>query len=206
MIVTISGALGSGKSTIAKMLAEIIGFKHYSTGDFMRKMAVKKGVTFQQLSEMAKKDPSIDKDIDEYSKRLVEKGEDDFIIDSRIAFHFIPKSVKIYLNVTEEEAARRTYLAQRDDEPNQTEKDVLKFIRQRKASEIERYIKTYGINCHDITKKHYDFVIDTTGKDVGEVLDAVLLAIYSTGRLSKKYLGQGSEMYDEMKEKELDSA
>jgi cytidylate kinase len=201
MIITISGALGSGKSTVAKMLAEIIGFKHYSTGDFMRELAVKKGVTFAQLNEIAKTDPSVDKEIDEQTKIIGEKG-DDFIIDSRMGFHFLPNSVKIYLDVKEEEAAHRIYLAKRQDEPNRTERDVLKFLKQRKASEIERYIKTYGINCHNISKEkhHYDFVINTTGKDIGEVLDAVLLAIYREGRLPRKYLGQGSEKYDAMNE------
>ena len=39
MIITLSGNVASGKSTVGKALAEKLKLKHYSTGDFMRKIA-----------------------------------------------------------------------------------------------------------------------------------------------------------------------
>ena len=56
MIITISGALGSGKSTVAKILVRKFNLKHYSTGDFMREIAAKRGVTLLELSKLAETD------------------------------------------------------------------------------------------------------------------------------------------------------
>ena len=43
-IITISGALGSGKYTIMKMLANRLGYETYSTGNAQRQIAQKYGV------------------------------------------------------------------------------------------------------------------------------------------------------------------
>ena len=40
-IITISGALGSGKSTVMKLLAADLGYDTYSTGAAQRKIALK---------------------------------------------------------------------------------------------------------------------------------------------------------------------
>ena len=39
MIIAISGKAGSGKSTIAKLVAKKLGLKHFSSGDFMLKIS-----------------------------------------------------------------------------------------------------------------------------------------------------------------------
>jgi cytidylate kinase len=41
MIITISGLPGSGKTTVARMVAERIGFRHYSAGNMRGEMAIK---------------------------------------------------------------------------------------------------------------------------------------------------------------------
>ncbi|PIN81309.1 cytidylate kinase, partial [Candidatus Woesearchaeota archaeon CG10_big_fil_rev_8_21_14_0_10_32_9] len=66
MKITISGNLGSGKSTVAKMLAKDLGYSHYSTGDFMRKMAEERGITLLELGKIAENDSSIDYELDDY--------------------------------------------------------------------------------------------------------------------------------------------
>ena len=99
MIITISGALGSGKSTVAKILVQKFNLKHYSTGDFMREIAVKRGITLLELSKLAETDKSIDEELDERQIKLGEE-EDNFIIDARLGWHFIPNSIKIFLDVT----------------------------------------------------------------------------------------------------------
>ncbi|MCX6741353.1 MAG: AAA family ATPase, partial [Candidatus Parcubacteria bacterium] len=45
MIITLSGKPGSGKTTVAKILAEKLGYKFYSTGDLRGQMAMKRGLT-----------------------------------------------------------------------------------------------------------------------------------------------------------------
>lgn len=39
MIITLTGDIASGKSTVAKILAEKLAMKRYSSGDFFRTMA-----------------------------------------------------------------------------------------------------------------------------------------------------------------------
>ena len=43
-IISLSGMLGSGKSTIGKMLAQELGYTFYSTGSAQRKIAQEKGM------------------------------------------------------------------------------------------------------------------------------------------------------------------
>ncbi len=112
MIITISGQAGSGKSTVARMLAKKLGFKHYSMGDLRRKMALKKGITLAELNKLGEKEDFTDKDVDEHQKRLGEK-EDNFVIDGRTSFHFIPHSVKVYLKAGIKERAKRVFQDER---------------------------------------------------------------------------------------------
>jgi cytidylate kinase len=177
MIITISGMIGSGKSTVADEIAKKLGYKRYSSGDFMRKMAEEKKMTLAELSKEAETNPKIDKEID---RRQIELGkkEKDFVIDGRLSWHFIPNSVKVYLDVSNEEAARRIYNDKK--ETRKTEKfssleELTKEIQKRKESEIKRYKKYYGINYHD--RKNYDIYLDTTNMTLKEEINSLMKEI-----------------------------
>ncbi|MEA2037937.1 MAG: cytidylate kinase family protein [Nanoarchaeota archaeon] len=159
MIITIAGIAGSGKSTVAKLLAKKLKYKHYSTGDFMREMAKSKGLSLLELSKNAEKDKSIDKELD---KRQIELGkkEDNFVIDSRLGWHFIPDSIKIFLDVELEEAAKRILKDKREHEKYKHVKDSIEKIETRISSEEKRYKDYYGVDYKD--RKNYDILIDTT--------------------------------------------
>ena len=180
MIITISGAPGSGKTTIAEELARVLGYKHYSNGDYMRQMAVNRGMTLNDLTILAMNDASIDHEIDAQSKKLVERAEDDFVIDARLGYHFIPNSFKVYLSVSEEEAARRIFQKQREHESKRKyvdEEEAHAFIRKRMASEVQRYQSSYGLRCHDTEASGYDIILDTTELSPDEVVEHLLRAI-----------------------------
>jgi len=165
MIITIAGTLGSGKSTVAKIISKKLGYKHYSTGHYMREMARKRGITLMDLSKIAQTDESIDKELDMYQKRLGET-EDNFIIDARLAFHFIPHSFKVYLKSSEDVSTKRIYKSMKNDPSRFDEglmhhpEKILKSMRKRRKSEDERYKKYYGVNQED--ESHYNIVIDTS--------------------------------------------
>jgi cytidylate kinase len=185
MIVTISGDPGSGKSTVAKAVAEEFNLKHFSAGDFMREMAESRGISLMELTTLADSDVSIDHEIDERTKHLAQK--DNFVIDSRLAFHFIPNAVKIFLKVNPKVAAKRTWKdisAQKRHTEQQlkSENDVLKALIKRQQSEVERYRKYYGID-NFLDEKHYDFVLDTTNLTQEESVQKVLEFIRSKKRL-----------------------
>ena len=96
-IITLTGFPGSGKSSTADAVAEELHYTRFSSGDFMRAMAIKRGVTLDELQQIAKSDPTIDQEIDQAVR---DKGdEENLVIDSRTAFHWIPESFKVFLKI-----------------------------------------------------------------------------------------------------------
>ena len=135
-------------------------------------MAKERGISLLEMNKLAEKDPSIDKEIDERTKTLAEK-EDNFVIDSRIAFHFIPKAIKIHMKVEPSEAARRVIARKQTGEEGETDlEEAKKNVLERKQSEKERYMKYYSIDVTD--ESQYDIIFDTTHTKHQEGIDAIL--------------------------------
>jgi len=174
MIITICGRSGSGKSTIAKLLAKKLKFKHYSSGDLMRKMAKKRGVTLLELSKIAEEEPTIDKELDERQVKLG-KRKDDFVIDGRLSAFFIPNATKIFLDANKKERARRILGDLREEERGKDVKEMLGKIERREDSERKRYKNYYGFDCYD--KKYYEIVINTTNTNPEEVVNKIVKLI-----------------------------
>ncbi len=178
MIISISGPPGSGKSTVAEMLAKKLGMKRYYVGGIRRELARKKGMTIDEYNKLGEKDPSTDKEVDEWQKKLGEK-EDNFIIEGRTSYYFIPHSIKIYLDVNEEEGAKRIYESKASKERNEKKysdiEETKKAIKERMKSDEKRYKQYYGINCYD--KKNYDIIIDTTNMTPEEVTEKIIKEI-----------------------------
>jgi cytidylate kinase len=166
MIITISGVPGSGKTSVAKIIAAKLGLPFYSIGALRGKMAMERGMTLQEFNALGEHEAFTDKDADDYQKKLGESGEQ-FVIEGRLSWHFIPHSFKIFLNCEPAEAARRIYGArylpeeQRDDEHAYTDPENAKvLLAERMASDDRRYQKYYGLDYRD--PSHYDLVLDTT--------------------------------------------
>ena len=174
MIIAISGTPGSGKSTVAKAVAEKLKLKYYSAGGFMRDMAEKRGVSLMELTLQAETDESIDRDIDEQTKKL---SGDNFVVDSRLAFHFIPKSIKIFIKVDVKVAAKRVFrdiqAKKRSTEQEfKTEKEVFNALKRRLQSESARYKKYYGVDY--MNSELYNLLIDTSSMTPQEVADSIV--------------------------------
>src|SRR3989338_6655344 len=92
-IITVTGFPGSGKSSTAKGVAFRLGYEHFSSGDIFRKMAAERGLSIEEINFTAEKQKEIDLEVD---KLLVKMGKEknNFVIDSRTAFHWIPDSFK----------------------------------------------------------------------------------------------------------------
>ncbi len=179
MIITISGHAGSGKSTVAKLLAKKLGFKHYSAGDLRRQLAQERGLTIEEFNTLGETDPSTDKLADERSTILA-KTEDNFILDGRLGWKFIPQSFKIFLDVDPNVAAERSFKDHQagkrpSEHPLSSVKEALAELKDRQASDTKRYKKLYNVTYDD--PRHYDLVIDTSNNSieqiVGQILDAI---------------------------------
>lgn len=175
MIITISGLPGSGKSTIGKRLATQLGYRFYSMGDLRGKMAMERGMSIDELNKLGEQEGWTDQEVDEYQKKLGET-EDNFVIDGRLSWHFIPKSFKVFLTVAVEEGARRIFKKQRPDEaPVGTMQDMVAQIRARIASDNTRYRKWYGVQFNDA--KNYDLTINTTALPPKQVVEKIRRAL-----------------------------
>ena len=162
---------GSGKSTIAKKLASKLGLKRYSAGDYRRNQANKMGLTIGQFNKLGEKEDWTDKEVDNWQAELGKK-EDNFVIDGRTGFYFIPNSIKILLIVSPEKGAKRIRKGDRPEEQAQSEKEMIKLWKERFHSDVKRYKNYYNLDIYN--KQNYDFVLDTTNLSKEEVFDKVV--------------------------------
>ena len=171
MIITISGTVGSGKSSVGILIAKKLGFKYYCIGDLRREMAKKRGISLAELNKLGEKDPSTDTEPDKFAE---EKGktEDNFVMVGRTSFHFIPKSVKIFLYVDTKTGAERVLNHSRNDEKYKNLNEAIEKIRMRLESDDARYRKYYNLDVFD--KKNYDYIIDTTNLTIKKVVDGII--------------------------------
>ncbi|MDP1833799.1 MAG: AAA family ATPase [Candidatus Moranbacteria bacterium] len=181
LIVSFNGQEGSGKSTIAALVAEKMGIPRYYMGQLFRDMAKEHGLTLPEFRKICDQDPSFDKKVDDYVTALPDKHES-FVIESRTAWHFIPQSIKIYLQVEPEAAAERIFkgLDGKNNRGNEdtnlnTAENIRKSIIKRRLEDNERYFALYGIRQDEI--KNYDFIIDTTNLTIAEVFEKVITFI-----------------------------
>ena len=104
-IITIAGTLGSGKSSTGKMVAEKLGFKHFSSGDFFRQVGLELGLSVNETNKEAETNPKIDELTDQKLRDM--NNAEKIVIDSRTAYHWIPESFKVYLDLPPEIAKDR---------------------------------------------------------------------------------------------------
>lgn len=160
MIITISGDIGSGKSTAGRQLMKMLNYQYLSTGAIQRKIAEEMNMTTLELNLLSETDPSIDKKIDSYTRALSQSKEN-YIVDSRLAWYFIPASYKVFLSCSEEIAAKRIFHDHNrvSDEESASEQQLLKKIIDRRQSEKRRFLSKYGIDFED--HSNYDMILDT---------------------------------------------
>lgn len=189
MVITISGVPGSGKTSVGKMLAKKLGLRFYSVGDLSTEVALKRGLMLDELHAIDEKDSQTDNYLDAYQTELG-RNQDNFVIEGRLSWHFIPKSFKIFLDCDIKEAARRT-LSSKAERPDEDISSNLTAIEQgivdRLASDDRRYKKYYGLDYLD--KKNYDLILDTTTlmgvESVAEAIMQALPANINPGEIDK---------------------
>ncbi len=175
-IITIAGRPGSGKSTAAKAVAERLGFRHFSSGDLFRILGQERGVDVLQANVSAEENAEIDHLVD---GRLQDIGnsEDRIVIDSRLAWHWMPFSFKVFLNLDLGVAAQRILgsmdearLASEHINPDPTQ--YARVLQDRLSSETRRYKSLYNVDPYDMA--NYDLVIDTAANNPEQVAGLIL--------------------------------
>lgn len=166
MIITITGKPCSGKGAVTGYLVENYGFKKFSAGDIFRRIASERGVDILELNRL--NDTSIDHMVDD---EIVKVGKehlyDDMIFDSRTAWHFIPESFKVFIDVQPKEQARRLINSGRNTEKvDISEEEAIASLNERWELENTRYKSIYGFD--NKSKENYDLVVDNTYLSIEE--------------------------------------
>lgn len=193
MIITITGNHGSGKSTVAKILASILNYERIYAGGIFRSMSKDskhnpKNLAFEDWYASLAEDPKIDLQVDQMIADAA-KERDNLILEGKVAFianSHGKKKLDIFIAVDKKEGARRIFEQKLKNASERGEEKVyyhidqaIKEIEQRLNVEKERYISLYGI---DITNmNHYQLFIDSTNLTPEQVVGKILEAVKNTG-------------------------
>jgi cytidylate kinase len=177
MIITISGNLGAGKTTLSAGLSKELGYEELYIGGIMRELAAEQKMTIEEFYERLKHNPELERRIDERQEKLM-REKDNLVVQGRIAWFFARSSpfkvFNIFLTVEPQVGAERTL--KRSENSGTTAEALLTANAKRFATEQKRYRALY--NIEDFTDpSHYNLVFDTTHLTEQEALKKVLSAI-----------------------------
>jgi len=180
-IITISGKPGSGKSSTADKVAELLSYTRHSSGEMVRRVISERGLTLAQYNIEAQTDHTLDTKVDDMLRTL--RDRNDIVVDSRLGFYWIPESFKVYLDLDIEVATVRIY---KDVTSNQGRRgsgegisslaDVASQVKTRMNDEQRRFRAMYHIDPYSL--EHFDLVIDTSRHSP----QTVALTVYDTYR------------------------
>ena len=171
MIIAISGLHGTGKSTIAKLLADKLGILYYSTGQAFRDLAKENNMSLEEYTSFVEKHPNIDKELDNKVVKMAKKGS--IIIDSQLSGHILKSIANFKIQLTCPLEVRVKRMAARDQTSFE---EKLKETTIRENSELERFKKLYNIDLDDkgSTKEFFDLIIDAEHLTIEEIVYKIL--------------------------------
>jgi len=154
LVITISGLHGTGKTTVAEMLAKNLGLRHVSAGQLFRQMAEERGLSLNALSMKASEKDELDRLVDNRTKEEAKKGN--AVIDGLLAGWMAAENANLKLYLLAPDNVRVARIAGRDkcslDEAGKTT-----FFRER--LERRRFKRFYAIDIDDLSI--YDLVLNT---------------------------------------------
>lgn len=158
--ITVHGDNGSGKSTLAKKLAKVLGYSHFSTGDFARELALQNGCTSisDYMQREREKDSQFDIDDVIDGQLKIELQKKNIVIDSRLGYFFGKDSVKIYCILDPKTAAKWIFRGDKRRAENFQSIEQLEIeLKARQEKDRKAYLQKYNTDYTDSTQ--YDFVV-----------------------------------------------
>jgi cytidylate kinase len=182
MLITFSGLHGTGKTTVAKLVAEKLGLSHISTGMIFREMAEAKHMSLVEFSEYAANHREIDVQLDKKMRKHGLKGN--VVLDGQLCWHFLEKEADWKVLLVCDDSTRIQRIYDRDREAKDsgiTLASAMHETLERERIEQARYKVIYGIDLSDsdFVRKKHDIVVDTTNLSIPEVVEAVVSGIHS---------------------------
>ncbi|MEM2103377.1 MAG: cytidylate kinase family protein [Candidatus Bathyarchaeia archaeon] len=186
VVVCICGMAGTGKSTVAKKLAEKYGLRYCSGGDALKALALEKGYRTSEKGwwesceglsflENRVKNLEFDREVDMKLMEAAEQGN--VILDSWTMPWLLKRGFKIWLEASPMKRAER--VAKRD---GISVKKALEALRDKEERTKAIYKRLYGFSLgEDFTP--FNLILDTdnlTAEEVFQVLTLVLDKIVLT--------------------------
>lgn len=174
MHITLTGNLGSGKSTICRILEDKYGYEIYSTGKVQRKLAEEMGISVLEMNQLMCSDHKYDKMIDDATARISRENKDkNIVFDSRLAWNFVETSYKVFLSVSIDEAAKRVFGDNRGNvESYSSREEAKEQLKLRAETENIRYKEIYNVEYFNFS--NYNLILDST-HETPELLAEVLI-------------------------------
>jgi len=180
MVICICGMAGSGKSTVAKKIAEKYELKYYSGGDALKALATEEGYKplkrgwwetgeGRRFLKKREENPKFDEKVDKKLLQLAKQGN--VVLDSWTMPWLLKKGFKIWLEASLEKRAER--IANRD---GISVKEALKALRNKEERTKAIYKKLYGF-CLGEDFKPFHLILDTDNlkaEEVSQVLCTVI--------------------------------
>ncbi|MCL4438230.1 MAG: AAA family ATPase [Candidatus Thermoplasmatota archaeon] len=171
MRITISGPIGSGKSTVGKIIAKKLDLPFFSGGSIFREQAKKHGMTVEEFNTFSETHRDIDIDLDNMQLNYL-REHGDIVFESRLAGWLCSSNgidaLKIFLDASEN--VRFTRVRNRE---NPSDDDTLRnLMRSRERSEHIRYQELYGLDYND--HSFYDLYINTDDMLADEVAEIAI--------------------------------
>ncbi len=171
MIISLTGKPCSGKGAVSELFCEKYNFKHLSGGEMAREVSKKLGLSIAEFNEderIKKVDKVVDTNIIKFGKKHL---KDDIVFDGRLAWHFIPKSFKVFLDVGWQTAGKRLFSANRENEKASSIEEAVSSLKKRWNAENVRYMELYGVN--NLNKNNYDLIIKTDNKTPEQIAEKI---------------------------------
>lgn len=180
IVICVCGMAGTGKSTLAKKLAEKYGLKYYSGGDALKALAREEGYKpFKrgwweskegiQFLEKRNKDPKFDESVDKKLLEIAQQGN--VVLDSWTMPWLLKIGFKIWLEASPEKRAER--IAKRD---GMSVDEALRALKNKEERTREIYKKLYGFNLGEDFKP-FHLILDTDNLEAEEVFQVLCMVI-----------------------------
>ena len=172
-IITITGEIGSGVSTVTQELSDALDYRRFSAGGLFRNIARQHNMTVDQLNDYASRNHVIDREIDTLIRQLGEGSE--IVLDARLGYYWIHDSFRVYLEVDPDIAAHRIYSdimdGNRHEEGATTINQTIISLERQTESAKKRYFHDYGVDINNT--RPFDLIVNTDDKTPEEVVDLI---------------------------------
>jgi cytidylate kinase len=168
--VAISGKSGCGNSTVSRKVAERLGYRlvNYT----FKNVAQERGMTFEEVCELAETDPSLDRELDRKQVEMAREGNT--VLGSRLAIWMLEDAdLKVYLDAPV--AIRASRIRQRMINNGEGAPDfhtVLHETIERDKRDHDRYERLYGIDNDKF--EFVDLLIEAAQMTPVEIADVIV--------------------------------